>query len=118
MAEEEYSEIQLNFRRTVPQGQGYRMTQSYLLAGKITQIIFHFPPGSVGLVDMALSKDEKPFYPSAGYLTLDNATPVFYTDVAYYENEPLTLEVRNRDAVNPHTPTCAITIRFKKPSWW
>jgi hypothetical protein len=115
---EEYAEIQLNFRRTVPSGQGVRLTQSYLLAGKITQVLLSFPPGCLGLVDLALTKDERPFYPSSGYLTLDNASPVFYTDVEYYAHEPLTLEIRNRDAGNPHTPTCAVTIRFKKPSWW
>jgi hypothetical protein len=115
---EEYAEIQLNFRQTVNPGQGVRLTQSYLLAGTVTQVIFSFPPGCAGLLDMALTKDERPFYPLQGYLTLDSVSPVFSPNISYYANEPLKLEIRNRDAVNPHTPTCAVTIRFKKPSWW
>ena len=118
MSQDEYAEIQITFSQTVLSGQGYRVIKSYVLAGTITQVIFHFPPGCAGLVDMALTKDEKPFYPLQGYLSLDNATPVFPVNVAYYANEPLKMEVRNRDAVNPHTPTCTVTVRFKKPSWW
>lgn len=117
-AVEQTVEIQLNFRQVVPAGSGYRQTQSYHEAGKITQVIFHFPPGCAGLVDMALKKDERPFYPIDGFLALNDATPVCYVDADYYAKEPLTLEVQNRDSTNPHTPTCTITIRFKKPSWW
>lgn len=119
MTTEEYAEAQINFRQTVLASQGVRFTQSWHFAGKITHVLFHFPPGVIGLVDMALFKDEQPFYPSSGYLTLDNATPVFPNlDVSYYANEPLTLEIRNRDGANPHTPTCTVTLRFKKPSWY
>lgn len=114
----EFEERQINFRQTVLAGQGVRITQSFSQTGKITQIMFHFPPGCNGLVDMALYKDEQEFYPIQGYLALDNATPVNYVEANYYQNEPLTLEIRNRDAVNAHTPTCTVTIRFKKPSWW
>ena len=118
MSQDENAEIQLTFSRTVTPGQGYREIKSYVLDGKITQVIFHFPPGCHALVDMALSKDEKQFYPLQGYIALDNATPVCYVDATYYANEPLELEVRNRDAGNSHTPTCIVTIRFKKPEWW
>ena len=118
MSQEEYAEIQLTFKQTVTPGQGLRLTQSYFLEGTVTQVLFHFPPGSAGLVDMSLVKDERPFYPLQGYLALDNATPVFTPNVSCYAYEPFKLEIRNRDSVNAHSPTCAITIRFKKPSWW
>jgi hypothetical protein len=114
----EFEEKQINFRQTVLAGQGVRITQSFVLAGKITQVLFHFPPGCIGLVDMALSKNAESFYPIQGFLALDNATPVHYVEADYYANEPLTLEIRNRDGGNAHTPTCTVTIRFKKPSWW
>lgn len=117
---EEYAEIELNFRQTVQPGQGVRITHSYHLEGKVTQVLFHFPPGCAGLVDMRLLKDEKPFYPIQGFVTLDDATPVHNLGdgVEYYANEPLTTEILNRDAANPHTPTITVTIRFKKPWWW
>lgn len=116
--EVEYDEIEISFRETVQPGQGVSTTQSFLLAGRITQIMFHYPPGTAGLVEVRLEKDNKPFYPLRGYLALDSATPVYYVDVSYYSNEPLTLEVLNRDAVNPHTVSCAVVIRFEKPDWW
>lgn len=116
---EEYAEIEINFRRTVQPGQGVRITQSYHQPGKITQVMFHFPPGCNALVDMALFKDESPFYPLQGYLALDEATPVRQNiDIEYYANEPLTLEILNRDAQYGHTVSCTVTIKFKKPWWW
>lgn len=117
LEEEEYSEIELNFRQEVASGQGIRLTESYRQAGKITQIMFHFPPGCNGLVEAKLLKDEKSFYPLKGSLALNNATPVYYVQADYYANEPLTFEVLNRDSENPHTPTCTVVIRFK-PEWW
>lgn len=114
---EEYAETEINFRDTVQPGRGIRTTRSWNQDGKITQVMFHFPPGSAGLVEVKLLKDEKPFYPSEGYLALDNATPVYYTDVGYYAKEPLTVEVLNRDGINPHTPTVTVVIRYKKKVW-
>lgn len=116
---EEYEEIQLNFREEVASGAGVRITQSYHLGGKITQVMFHFPPGCNALVECRLLKDLKPFYPIRGYLALNDATPVRQNiNISYYPREPLTFEVRNRDSENPHTPTCTATIRFIKPWWW
>lgn len=117
MSEPQYAEKQLNFSKVALAGQGYRITQSYFRGGKITEIIFHFPPGCNGLVDMALSKDEQPFYPLTGYLSLNDATPVCYVDSAYYAKEPLTLEIRNRDGSNPHSVACTVTIRYQKAVW-
>jgi intein/homing endonuclease len=71
-----------------------------------------------GLVECRLLKDLDPFYPVKGFLALNNATPVYYVQAEYYANEPLTFEVLNRDSENPHTPTCTVVIRFKKPEWW
>jgi hypothetical protein len=93
------------------------MTQSFREAGKITQIMFHYPPGCNGLVELRLLKDLNPFYPLQGYLALNNATPVYYVEANYYANEPLTLEVLNHDGGNSHTPTCTVVIRYKK-AWW
>jgi len=116
-ATEELREVEISFRETVQPGRGVRVTKSFHIEGKITQVMFHFPPGSAGLVEVRLLKDEKPFYPAEGFLALDNATPVHYTDADYYAKEPLTVEVLNRDGINPHTPSVTVVIRYKKP-WW
>jgi len=116
--EAQYQEVEINFRETVPIGQGLAVTRSFSQAGKITKVMFSFPPGTTSLCDARLEKDAKPFYPMQGYLALDNATPVYHTSVDYYAREPLTLTLRNRDASNPHTITCTVVIRFKQPSWW
>jgi hypothetical protein len=115
---EEYSEIEINFRETVQPGQGLRVTKSYREGGKITQVMFHFPSGCNALVRMRLQKDGHPFYPVKGHLALNDATPVYYVQADYYPNEPLELEVLNQDSVNPHTVTCTVVIRYKKPSWY
>ena len=121
--EAQYQEIEINFRETVQPGAGITVTRSYSQPGKITKVMFHFPPGCAApiigpLVDVRLEKDRKPFYPLQGFIALDDATPVYHTSVEYYAREPLTLTVRNRDGVNPHTITCTVVIRFKRPSWW
>ena len=112
-----YCEIELNFRETLASGQGLRVMQSFREAGKITQIMFHFPRGCNALVSMMLLKDEHPFYPIRGYLALNDATPVYYVNADYHSYEPLTVEFMNQDADNPHTVSCTVVIRFKKP-WW
>jgi len=114
---EEYAEIEINFRQTVQPGQGIRVVQSWHIEGKITQVMFHFPPGCNGLVEMRLLKDEKPFYPVQGFLALDDATPVYYVNAEYYAKEPLTVEILNHDGFNAHTPTITVVIRYKRP-WW
>ena len=115
---EEYAEVELNFRETIQSGQGVRITHSFREEGHITRVLFHFPPGCNGLVEMRLLKDERAFFPVQGHLALDSATPERQNmNVTYYANEPMTLEVLNRDAENPHTPTCTVTIKYKRP-WW
>jgi hypothetical protein len=116
---EEYAEKELNFRETIQPGRGTRITQFWHLAGKVTQVLFHFPPGCAGLVEMRLLKDEQPFYPVVGYLALDNSTPVHNLGdgIEYYAKEPLTVEILNHDGINPHTPTVTVTVKYKRP-WW
>lgn len=114
---EAYLEKDVNFRETVAAGAGSRVTRSLNYDGVLTQVMFHFPPGTNGLVDVRLLKDERPFFPIEGFLSLDDSTPIFYANAEYYKMEPLTVEVHNRDAVNAHSPTVTVMIRVKKP-WW
>lgn len=117
MAEVQYLEKDVSFRETVAAGAGSRVTKLLNYDGQVTQVMFHFPPGTNGLVDVRLLKDERPFFPIEGFLSLDDSTPIFYANADYYKNEPLTVEIQNRDAVNAHSPTVTVTIRVKKP-WW
>jgi len=104
----------INFRENVPAGRGVRVTNSFNFGGKVKQVLFHFPPGCAGLVRVRLFKDENPFYPNRGFLTLDDSTPAFPMDEPYYPNEPLTLEIENTDAVNAHTISCIVAIEYKE----
>lgn len=115
---ERVEERQIDFRETVGVGQVISVTKDFFTAGRITQIMFHFPPGASGLLDMRLLKDGKQMYPNKGYIALDDATPVYYVSAEYYPHEPLTVEFRNRDDTYEHTGTCSVVIRFKKPGWW
>lgn len=112
-----YCEAQVVFREVVQPSMGMKLTKDFFAAGRITQILFHFPPGCSGLVEMKLFKNEDTFYPISGALALDDATPVYYVDADYYAREPLTVQVDNKDSVNPHAPSVAVTIRYKRP-WW
>jgi len=113
-----YDEREINFRETVEPGAGVRVSKSLSFPGRITKVMMHFPPGTAGLVDMKLEKDKHDFYPINDFIALDDATPVYHTNVDYYRREPLDLIVRNRDEDNSHTVTCTVVIRFKKPDWW
>ena len=118
----EYDETEIDFRETVQPGAGVTVTKRFGFAGKITQVMFHFPPGCAApvvgpLVDVRLEKGKRFFYPRTGYIALDDATPVYQPNVDYSKYEALDFTVRNRDAINPHTVSCAVVIRYKRPEW-
>jgi hypothetical protein len=115
---EGYEEREINFRETVQPGAGVRVSKHLNFPGRVTKVMMHFPPGTSGLVDMKLEKDKNSFYPQSGFIALDDATPVYHTNIDYYRREPLDLVVRNRDEDNEHTVTCTVVIRFKKPGWY
>lgn len=104
----------INFRETVPLLQGVRVTKSFRLGGKITQIMFHFPPGCNSLVHVKLLKNYENFVPIQGDLALDDFTPLFAVNVNYDEYEPLSLEIENRDSGNPHTIECDVVIQYNE----
>lgn len=106
--------IAVNFVETVPAATGLNVTKNFIYSGKVKQVLFHFPPGCNGLVNVRLLKDQLPFYPQQGYLALDNASPIFPLDIDYYRDEPLTLEIQNTDSANAHTISCIVTIEYKR----
>jgi len=77
----------------------------------MTSICFHFPPGCNALVDVAAGHLAKQAFPQQGFLALDNATPVFPVHEELIAGEQLWAEIRNGDAINPHTLTVIFTLQ-------
>ena len=85
----------------------------------ITSIGFHFPPGCDGLVDVAIGHEGEvevghsgeQCFPEDGYISLDDATPVFSTNWDVRRGELLWAEIRNADSVNLHTITVIFTLK-------
>ena len=80
------------------------------LNGTITEICYHFPPGVNQLVDVALRYGTVQISPVAGFITLDDATPVFYLNQPCKGGEDIEVIVQNTDILNPHTISCVVTI--------
>ena len=77
----------------------------------ITSICFHFPPGCSALVDVAAGHSGKQIFPYDGFIALDSATPVFTVNEVVDRNELLWADIRNGDAVNPHTISVIFTLQ-------
>lgn len=77
----------------------------------MTSICFHFPPGCNALVDVAAGHSGKQAFPQEGFIALDAATPVFPISERVTAGEQLWCEIRNGDAVNPHTITVIFTLQ-------
>jgi len=102
---------QLIFTRNVLAGQGVKITQDSPLKGTVVEVMEHFPPGCNALVDVMVGRSSKQFVPQSGYIALDNATPIFRSiNEPVNENESVWVEMRNRDAMNPHNITVTVTI--------
>jgi hypothetical protein len=101
---------QINFRYTVPAGQGLRAVETVSLDGTISSVCFHFPPGAMGWVQVAFGHGSKQIMPISGFLQLDDATPVFPCSEVCHRNEDVWVIIQNTDAFNPHTISVIPTI--------
>ena len=101
---------QINFRYTVQPGQGLRAVEQVPLDGIISSVCFHFPPGAMGWVQVAFGHGYKQIMPIAGFLQLDNATPVFPAAEVVHRNEDIWVVIQNTDGINPHTISVIATI--------
>lgn len=101
---------QINFRFQVAAGQGIRAVDQVPLDGIISSVCFHFPPGVMGWVQVAFGHGSKQIMPIAGFLQLDDATPVFPTAEVCHRNEEIWVVINNTDAINPHTISVIATI--------
>jgi len=116
LAEEEKDEFrktetrQVVFNRMVPPMTGVVLQAACPLNGKITEICYHFAPGANQLVQVALRYGTTQISPLIGFISLDNATPVFYIDQPCSGKEYFFLTIQNTDILNPHTISCVITV--------
>lgn len=100
------------FSRTLAPGMGVFLSEPSPLHGKIVIAIRQWPNGSNNLVDLAWGRSSVWVMPNLvdTFTALNNAT--LPTDVwePVYFGEQLWARFRNRDAVNPHTPSLTLII--------
>lgn len=95
----------VNFRYTVPANTLVLLRARSPLTGLITHTLFHFPPGCLALVDLRVDVNLVQVYPVIGWISLDDATPVF----RFSRGQPvkkrdyLDVYLQNRDTINTHT---------------
>jgi len=95
----------VNFRYTVPSSTQVLLRARSPLTGLLTHALFHFPPGCLALVDLRVDVNLIPVYPITGWISLDDATPVF----KFSRGQPikkmdyLDVWLQNRDTINQHT---------------
>jgi hypothetical protein len=102
----------VTLRYTAAPLQGAKVKDKSPLAGRITQLVPHFPPGTNGLVDMAFGHSAIWVMPTTvdTYLALDSATPVLVVDEPIAKSEEIWMIVRNGDAANPHTVSITVVM--------
>ena len=110
MAREITREVPL--RATVAPSTGTRIELPAPIAGRITQVIRHWPLGCSALVDVAFGHGDTWVLPSEvdTFVALDDATPIIAVSEPVTKGEMLWMIVRNGDAGNPHTITVTATI--------
>ena len=76
----------------------------------ITSVTMHFPAGCNALVDVAAGHSNIRVCPNEGFIALDDATPVMPVRETVRAGEELFVEIRNGDAINPHTISVIMTL--------
>ena len=104
---------QVAFSETLQALQGVEMEEPCPLTGQIVEITMGFPDGCAGLVGLQFGHGGVCLFPSkkTEYIALNNSTPTFRNlREPVSKGEKLWAILRNGDAVNPHKPSCLITI--------
>ncbi len=101
---------QVRFRVLLPPLIGIVLRSSVPLNGKIREILYHFAPGANQLVLAALRYGTIQISPVEGFISLDDATPIFNVNQPCVTGGDLELELQNTDILNPHTISCIVTI--------
>ncbi len=100
----------IRFVETVAAASGVEVFQDTPAGGIVKDVLIHWPPGCQALVDVAVSHQQTQFCPREGYLNLDDVTPTFKTEERVENGEEFKVEIRNADALNPHTITVVINL--------
>ena len=100
----------MNFRSTVLAATGVVLASSCPLDGSIINITIHFPLGCLALVLVAFGKGGRQICPEAGFIALDDATPVYPTNEPCKGGDRLWVEIQNTDGFNPHTISVIATV--------
>lgn len=78
---------------------------------RISKIIRHWPPGCNGLVDIQIQVGNRAVLPETGFVALNAATPPQENmNIKVPKGIRIGAWLRNRDAVNPHTPVVTIFV--------
>lgn len=102
---------QINFQQTLAPLQGGRFSRNCPWDAVITSIMLHFPPGCNALVDVAIGHGNSQLCPTDGFVALDAATPVIPMRESVKSGEEFWVEIRNGDAINPHTISVILTLQ-------
>ena len=101
---------QLNFRETVGTLTEVTKAKTCQTKGTINQITMHFPSGCNALVDVAVYKNSQQIVPDTGFISLNDATPQFFTDKSIDVGDEITVKFVNADASWPHTISVIVGI--------
>lgn len=99
-------------RVTVEPLTGTRISRPSPIAGRIVQIVRHWPDGCDALVDVAVGHKDTWVLPNAtdNFVSLNDATPVVNVNEPIDKGEELWMVVRNGDGGNPHAITTTVVI--------
>ena len=102
---------QIRFQETLAALTGDRFFYSCPWDATNTSIAMHFPSGCNALVDVAVGHSDKQIYPRTNFIALNDASPVFIVSELIADNEPIWVEIRNADGLNPHTISVILTLQ-------
>lgn len=116
----EVKEIQqIKFARTLTiagtEGSGATIYEDCPFNGYIKAVAIHWPEGCNALVDVAVGHGNTQFCPrgTGEYLALNDTTPTYPFNEEVMQGEEIWVEMRNRDAANPHSLTVTISVEEK-----
>jgi len=101
---------QIVFEKPLGPLQGARLEDVISLDGKILSVGFHWPLGCNALVGMAVGHSSKQFMPIVGFLSLNDASPVYLTSEEAKRDETVWCIMENHDGRETHNISATVTI--------
>ncbi len=110
MADNPKRRVLLNFSDTILALEGVLLRQKPPAGGYIKEIVIHWPPGCIALVDVAVLHGSVQVCPEIGYIALDDATITYIFNERIEYDEEIVVDIQNTDGDNPHTITVSVNI--------